>query len=227
MKRFTALMFTLVATAWSDDFTITYGTEGLFAKVNQAIVSAIYKESGQSPTFIFVPTSRYMLAADEGKADGALFRVKGAEKTFQNLVPLPTPHYSVHIHTFSTQALDLPSWDALKPYRIAYISGFLVAERNTQNMDRFESKTLDQALKLLEAGRVDVVVATRDSGMEWVRSRPGSPILMSETPLVKIPLHHYLHKQHTALIPELTENLEKLKASGEIDAIIDAMLPEI
>jgi polar amino acid transport system substrate-binding protein len=224
MKCFLLLMTFLPSVLWAQDYTVTYGVKGAFAQVNQEIVTRMYEGTGVTPTYVYQPSARMMMATNEGKADAALFRAKGAEVKFPNLVPLPTPHYNISIRAFTNRDLPIEDWASLKGYRIAYISGFLIARNNTTNMDRIETKTLEQAMNLLAANRVDVVIASTASGLEITQQPDKKSLIMMERALATVPLYHYVHKRHAEIVPVLTENLKQLREQGEVDAIIQRVL---
>ena len=45
-------------------------------------------------------------------------------------------------------------------------------------------------------------------------------IVINITPVMEVPLYHYIHIDKPDLIKEMTQLLEKLEKSGELDAII-------
>lgn len=220
MRKLLVFLALLCQAAFAGDYTVTYGVQGLFAEINKAIVTRMYEGTGIQPVFVEEPSARIMMSANQGKADAALFRIQGAEKQFTNLIPVPESHYAVSIHAFSTKQVSVTNWSDLSGYTIAYINGFLVAERNTKGIESIKTKTVEQALKLLANGRVDFVVAAREAGLEWIHSQNSTSVSIVENPLELVPVYHYVHQQHQNLIPLLTKNLLETKQSGELTDIV-------
>ena len=210
--------------SFAEDYYITHGVQGLFSKVNETIIDEVYKPLEIKPIHIYEPLKRSMLLADQGKADALLFRVAGAEKSYPHLMPLEASHYSVNIHAFTNRQLNIKSWQDLSGYKIAFLAGFLIAENNTVGMNRMGTKSLEQALRLLDANRVDVVIATRESGIEIIRSWPDTSIEITPQPLTTVPLYHYVHEKHQDLILPLNHSLNRLIETNELDNIIQRVL---
>jgi ABC-type amino acid transport substrate-binding protein len=210
--------------SFSEDYYITHGVQGLFSEVNIAIIDEVYKPLNIQPTHIFEPQQRSILVADQGKADAILFRALGAEERYPHLIPLEASHYSVKIHAFTNQPLTIESWADLSEYKIAYLAGFVVAENNTVGMNRTGTKSLEQALRLLNANRVDVVIATRESGLEIIRSWSDTNVQIQPQPLATVPLYHYVHEKHQDLILPLNNSLKLLIENNELERITQRAL---
>lgn len=215
------ILFSLLAvSAIADDYLISHGTQGLFSKVNINIIDAIYQPTDVTPTHIFEPQVRSLASANSGKANAALFSSKNNIAQYDQLIALDKPHYQVDIHTFSTEDIVINSWQDLANYKIAYLAGFVVAKKQTVGMNRIETKSLQQALQLLDAYRVDIVIATVDSGLEIINSWPQTNIVMQDEPIQTIPLYHFVHQQHQTLIDQLNASLAAQLENGRISEII-------
>lgn len=220
MKSVLLLILLFPLTLRAEPYTISYGVDGKFAEVNIKIIGELYRHLDMTPEFIRLPTPRLLPDLNDGKTDATLFRVAGAQHPFEHVMSLASPHYFVSIHAFSRRALSIQNWADLEPFRLAYIAGFAAAQNQTAGMNRVETKTLEQAMKLLEEDRVDVVIASRDTGLELIRSWPDSTIIMLPTPIQNIPLFHYVHERHENLIEPLNQALNEMRDSGELEKII-------
>ena len=210
--------------AIAEPYYVAHGAPGLFTEVNKAIIDLIYLDTGVEPVYIEEETSRGLISANEGRASAALYRVKSAAQQYPNLLPLDQPHYVVQIHAFSKQGIAITEWRHLADYKIAYLSGFVAAERQTRGYQRLETKSLAQAFQLLQANRVDLLVASRDSGLEYMQKNSIRDIQMYEHPLAKVPLFHFIHKRHQSLLPALNLNLQQQLENGQIQRTIEQIL---
>ena len=86
-------------------------------------------------------------------------------------------------------------------------------------MNRVEAvTTMEQLMQSLVARRFDVAVNDRFSGLLVIRRlkldrtvRPLSPALEH------IPLYHFLHERHRALVPLIERAMREMQASGELE----------
>lgn len=67
---------------------------------------------------------------------------------------------------------------------------------------------------MLEAGRCDVVVASRASGNEAIDLLNLNGIYALEPPLLKESLYHYLHVKNKDLVAPLTKVLTQMEREG-------------
>ncbi len=68
----------------------------------------------------------------------------------------------------------------------------------------------------LDAGRNDVIVAARVTGLFELKQLQLQGIHMLEPALVKMKLYHYVHKKHRPIIPALTKVLKEKETTGRI-----------
>ncbi len=198
----------------------TFPADSPIVKICQAIMEAAYEKIGIDVVIQHYPPARGLQLANGGQTDGELYRSVRIDGKFSNLVMVPVAMTHTEIVVF-TKDVEFPveGWESLQPYRIGVERGFKLAEARTEGMNT-QSANVEQTFQMLDAGRVDVVISTRRGGSGYVNKLHLKDINILTPPLETDMLHHFLHKKHQNLIPQLVETLENMKETGEIDAII-------
>ncbi len=188
-------------------------------KICGAIMQTAYKKIGIEAIIQHYPPARGIQLANEGHTDGELYRSIRIKGKFSNLIMIPVSITHAEIVAF-TKNIEFPvkGWDSLKPYRIGVERGFKLVEARTEGM-KTSSAIEKQNFQMLDAGRVDVVVSTKLGGSFILKNLQLKGIKILTPPLEKDIVHHFLHKKHQKIIPELTATLENMKKTGEIDTI--------
>jgi polar amino acid transport system substrate-binding protein len=169
------------------------------------------------------------VAANLGEVDGEGLRVAGLGGPggpYPNLVQVPERFVRISFVAFSKDA-TIPldnGWDSLKPYRIAFINGWKMFEANAlgarvvHKVDKPE-----QLFRMLEEGRVDLVLYTRADGILLARNLGLPAIAPLSPPLKDVDMYLYLHKKHQALVPKLSQAIRDIKADGTYNRILSAI----
>ncbi len=118
-------------------------------------------------------------------------------------------------------------WDSLKPYTIGIRRGVVFAEKGTQGMLVDSVTDYRQLLLKLDAGRNDVAIMPRLSGLFELQKLHIQGIKLLDPPLITLELYHYLHKKHEALVPVLTKVLREINEEGRIRAIREHAIKEL
>lgn len=154
-----------------------------------------------------LPGERCLLAADSGNIDGDLHRIDGITNAYTHLRKVNIPLALNFHHAFvKTAKVQVNGYESLRPYRIGFTRGFKAIERGTSNGFVVVKVADDEAaFRMLDSGRVDVVVTDLDEGQALVKALALTGIRALEPPVETIELFHYLHERHLALVP-LLEN---------------------
>lgn len=183
----------------------------------QNILKKAYNSIGIEIEIRELPASRAIYMANRGDLDGELMRVQGIEKKYANLIQIPVGIARIDGVVF-TKSLDIQvdGFESLSPYSIAIRRGVKFAEDGTAGMNRTISESLEHAFLLLDKGRIDVVIATRFTGLSVLNKFQYQEISVLEPPLITTNLYHYLHYNKKALVPKITAILEKMRNDGVI-----------
>lgn len=195
--------------------------------MSERILKVAYGELGISIKMQKLPGKRALVHSNRGITDGELFRILGINKTFQNLIPIMVPvHYSSFVVFTTNVDFEVNGWESLRPYKIGYLSGIALIENNTKGMMVEPVNTMKQGFKKLILERTHVMIETRISGLSVIKENNFKGITILEPPLQNVPVYHYLHKKHRALIPELEKVMRQIEQDGRRQQIRDAVLDE-
>ncbi|HEY9080468.1 transporter substrate-binding domain-containing protein [Magnetovibrio sp.] len=184
-----------------------------------------YKRIGRNVEFVDLPNRRSLMLANEGDCDAETIRIADMGKTYPNLIAVPvivTELQAVAFmgHDDKTDHSLINDWKDIQGLETAIINGEIYAERNTANMSVSKVRTYTQLFTMLEQGRIDVAIGIRRVGLvERSRNFPNASFHVHGAPLLRAPMYHYIHRKNTHLLRPLTEVLNAMRASGELDAL--------
>jgi len=201
----------------------TFNAYSLSLTVSE-IMQQAYKKLGIEAKVRYYPGNRSLRFSNEGHADGELFRIKGMNKDYPNLIRIPVPLLELETMAYARRSnIEIDGWSSLSPYKLGFLRGFKKAEQNTQGMQTFSAESMPALFDLLARGRLDIVIESRIGGRMFGAPKMQFDIRSLHPPIDKIKIFHYLHKEHKLLIPHIVTVLEQMKASGEITQIVQQM----
>ena len=231
MRALVALLLLLascLAPSFAATPTITVSTNNtpLDRKALQALGQEAFRRVGVEFRLVGLPSERSLYAADRGEVDGEGLRVEGLSAQYANLIQVPERFIGISFVAFARDRsirVDR-GWESLKPHSVAFINGWKMFEANAlgarvvHKVDKPE-----QLFRMLEEGRVDLVLYTRADGILMARNL-GLPAIAPLSPTLKdVDMYLYLHKKHQALVPKLTQAIRDLKADGSYNRILSAI----
>ena len=195
----------------------------------QEISREAFRRVGVEFKLISLPSERSLHSANLGEVDGEGLRVPGLSAQYPNLVQVPERYIGISFVAFAKEAtirLD-QGWDSLKPYRIAFITGWKMFENNAGGA-RVVNKVdkAEQMFLLLDGGRIDLALYTRADGIALARSMGLATVMPVAPSLKDVDMYLYLHKKHEALVPKLAQALRDMKTDGSYNRILGALKVE-
>lgn len=174
-----------------------------------------------------VPTARSIINVNAGIDDGDIFRVAGMEAEFPNVVRIPEKtldnEFIAYTQPHRTD-IRLGGWDDLKPYSVAYATGWKPFERNVRDVKELtKTASIHDLFGLLEKGRADLILMDRWQG-QWIVVQQHYNVRLIEPPLARFEMFMYLHRRHAALVPGVARALADMKADGSWQRIYDVTL---
>jgi len=206
-------------------YTINTGwTEPVSSILNEIIV-ATFERAKLDVEFHLLPAERSLVQVKLGTDDGDCCRVASAiKKDYPDLLQVPEVVYNAKFSVFSKKPHPkIESFDALKPYSVATVSGWKIL---VNNLNRVQPETLHimnepkAMFKILDQDRIDMAAYGYVGGIKEINDLGLKNISPIEPPLAQLPLYLYLHKKNKDIIPLLTKALRELKAEGVIDKIM-------
>lgn len=214
------------ALAENRSLTISTNNTPLDRKALQELSQEAFHRVGIELKLVSLPSERSLTAANLGEVDGEGLRVAGLNSQYPNLVQVPERFVGVSFVAFSKDAtinLD-QGWESLKPYRVAFITGWKMFEANATGA-RVINKVdkPEQMFKMLDGGRVDLALYTRADGVVLARSLGLPTIAPLFPPLKDVSMYLYLNRKHEALVPKLAQALREMKADGSYNRILSTI----
>lgn len=199
----------------------------MFDDVAEKIVGEAYRSIGIEITTSAMPGERALMIADHAKTDGDINRVAGIEKNYPNLMMVP-----VAVMNFDAVVIvkkvkfKVDGWESLRPYVIGIRRGTKFAESGTKGMHVESVTQYRELFKMLDKGRIDLVVLARPSVkgvFKQMQSEGDGKVLdgmtVLEPPVAHFKTYHFLHKKHAELVPKMTNALKVMASEGRIKAI--------
>jgi len=217
--------FLLSAFAAADTPTLTVSTNNtpLDRKALQELSQEAFRRIGVDFKLVSLPSERSLHSANQGEVDGEGLRVAGLSSQYPNLIQVPERYIGVSFVAFAKDAtikLD-NGWDSLKPYSVAFITGWKMFEANASGA-RVVNKVdkPEQMFRMLDGGRVDLALYTRADGIALARSMGLASVAPLFPSLKEVDMYLYLNKKHEALAPKLAQALKDMKADGTYNRIL-------
>jgi polar amino acid transport system substrate-binding protein len=228
---FVTLMVTLLGAAMAETPSITVSTNNtpLDRKALQELSTEAFRRIGVDFKLVSLPSERSLHSANLGDVDGEGLRVAGLSSQYHNLVQVPERFVSVSFVAFAKDAtikVD-QGWDSLKPYSVAFITGWKMFETNA-TAARIVNKVdkPEQMFRMLDGGRVDLALYTRADGIALARNLGLSSIAPISPSLKDVDMYLYLNQKHAALVPRLAQALRSMKADGSYNRIVAELKAE-
>ena len=197
-------------------------------KVAVGLIKAAYKKLGIEIEIHRLPGARSILQVDRGELDAELMRIKGMEKTFNNLVPVNIHLMYMQVAAFSRlKNISLQSWQDLKPHKIAYELGFKLLENNTKGMNVIKTNDPHHAFRLLNEDKVEIVIDLKLDGMSYIKHKGLKDVKVIEPALKTFAVFHYVHNKHKNLVPNLEQALVSMHESGESAKIHETIVNQV
>ncbi len=197
--------------------------------IGAEILTIAYRRVDLQISTVEYPGRRSLYEANLGNIDGEIQRVIGLEQDYPNLIRVATPVNYVEPHFFSNDKnITLDDCQALENYSIGIIRGIIYQEQCAEGANKVRVvDDFDVLMKLVDSGRLDVVIAAKVNGMSGIiRHNMESVHLLSPPPFEPIKLYHYLHKKNASLVPKIDQVLREMWVSGEHKEIRDRKFRE-
>lgn len=223
------LMFLPLFAAEGQPFVISTNNTPLDRKALELLSREAFRRVGLESRIVGNPSERSLYLANQGEVDGEGLRVAGLNSQYPNLIQVPERFIGISFVAFSKDAtinLDR-GWESLKPYRVAFITGWKMFEANASGA-RSVTKVdkPEQIFKMLDEGRIDLALYTRADGIVLIRDMGLSSIALLSPALKDVDMYLYLNKRHEAFVPRIAQALRDMKADGTYDKIMSSIQSE-
>ena len=217
---FVGLVLLSLACIADHKFVVTVVTQGAFTEAGKSIVKEAYSRIGISIEFRQLPGERAIVDTNKGVTDAELFRIDKINLRYPNLIQIPVSYIPDEVAVFSKMDIKVDGWQSLTEYSTAVRRGDKFIEDKTRDMERYFVTQDLHLFRMLESDRVQVVVASRWDGLEYIRDIGSTTIKALSPSLVTNPLYHYLHNKHAEVVPLLADAIQSMHEDGTIERIL-------
>lgn len=192
------------------------------SQVAGKLLTEIYRRAGIDLKIQVLPSARAGLMAASGQLDGELIRVRNYGLDHPLLIRVDPAFYrvSVRAYTLVDRHIDIRSRADLMHYSIGAIRGMpYVKEFVGDHAQLSLTQRPVQMFRMLQAGRVDAVISTSISARSTIEQLQIGALVAASPELGTLDLHHYLHVKHASIAARVSELIQKMKSSGELDRL--------
>ena len=189
--------------------------------IGAVIVKAAYEKLGIPVKFAISPGKRALAESSQGRADGEVHRIFEIGDEYPTLLRVPTPINYIEPSVFSkTHDFKVTDCAALQGYRIGIVRGVKHSELCTRGMEKvFAGDNLNSVMRMLHAGRVDLLITARINGLMMAKELGLNAIKPLSPPLSRFWVYHYLHERHKDLVPTIDAVFKSMQERGELEAL--------
>lgn len=168
-----------------------------------------------------LPLTRAHLDAEMGVVDGEVLRMKDEGPPPHGLIRIDVPLFVSQVVAYTCgETNEITDWHSLENYHIGIRKGIEFLEKNTAQFPRVTKQmTPGQLFDLLDAGRIDVVIANPLEGAKYLAMNKNTCIFAATPVLIEFPLYHYLNTKHRDIAPAIELILKDMAESGQINQI--------
>lgn len=210
-------------------FQVSLGFRAPVSAYCRAIVTEAFRRLGRWAEVRELPAERSIRLANEGFNDADCMRIKGIDRLYPDLVQVPEKIFDVRFYAFSRGDIRLEGgWQGLKPYNVATVYGWKLAEIKIAEVapkSFLKVDTAEALFRMLDLGRIDVaVIGLLDGSVKlrrmglWGRIKPVHPALATRE------LYFSMHRRHAGLREPLARAFREMKEDGTWKEIEDRTL---
>jgi len=208
----TLLMVTSFANA--DTFTIGLAKETASAFEKElGFITQMYENLGHTVNIKSLPGARSLSNANSGDIDGDALRIATIAQQAPNLIPVKVALGTVKVTFFGKPDSTYKTAEDLNGLTLAAPQGIQLSKdiAAKHNMKLSEAPSLEAAAKMVGAGRADLFVFVEGQGLQAIgKAGLSDKVVVVGEPLALIPLFHFVHKKHAAIVPSLEEALSAI-----------------
>jgi len=192
--------------------------------VTQSIMNLIYQRLGHTMAIVNFPAKRSLIEVNKGTVNGELARASLVEARYPNLIRIPYAIGTIKLVTLQTKNTALVQQLAdLKSRRVGVLRGYALTEKISEHLTREIYNDLAGLFQGLMHGRVDVIFFSRLAAEHYIKKlKLEDKLVISEKSFMEIPLYHYLHNNSANIAQTLTEEMQKMHATGELQNLIQS-----
>lgn len=198
------------------------------------LVNLVFGHLGVVATVDLYPQKRMLEQIKQGLRDGATVISKNIDR--ESFILFSDPIFEkrglVYYRLQSDELFEWRNFEDFQSMRIATVLGHnngeaFEAARTAVPLSVIEVSSVESALKMLNAGRVDVVFVTEWSAQAVLKENPQlTNIAVAQNPYISKTYHIGLSKTSSfvSLLPEINRVISKIKEDGALQALKERYL---
>jgi hypothetical protein len=192
--------------------------------VAQRILAEVYRRAGLRFHATPMPAQRAARMSRNGQTDGEVARIASFFTTRPDMLRIEPAIYETQTSVFARRGSEfsITQRKDLVGLRVGIVRGVLHAQAAVAGLGRLEEvSSYEQLYRMLESGRLDVVVDTPLNHSYVVHALE----LRNTMPVGNLgrePLYHALARKHADAARKISEVLSEMQASGELQRLAAA-----
>lgn len=209
------ICFPIFVDAAEKRYLLSYSPGSLFHQLVRDRIKTAYEKAGLVVDFIELPHHRSLMSADNGTVDGDVGRVPSIEKEYPNLERVNVKLMDLNgvVYTNNPEIKHFDN-EILKTYRVGYVLGVEWATQKLKGLNATPVKSYEALFKMLDEGRVDLVLATEASADAILKDQSRDKIIKLEPFVFTAPIYHYVNKKNADIIPLLEKAIDEINQAG-------------
>lgn len=200
---------------------------GRLVEYIERVLTEAYGQVGATPEIRAYPAARSIEMANEGITDAEAWRGSGLDRDYPNLIRVPEPILTLEYRAYTLEKpFEGKGWESLQGKRVCVNLGEKLIEDRTRDLPRELAHGVEAALKMLKAGRCDLVLSNQFAWLTMDRYDLGT-FCGGSAVIESIPLYHYVNRRHAALVPGLAKAFRGMRDSGRLEHYLDADPDEV
>lgn len=195
----------------ADEVFIIAETRGSITTIIAAkVIERAYTDAGIKHRFQYMSLEKSLLLAKAGKSDAELVRSSKLSDQFPDMIMIEEPLLNIEFQGYYlNRDIVIENLEDLKPYKICYMRGVKFFDTVFKDYNVILCDNVTKGLELLQARRIDVLVAGKYSGV-YSAKQMGITNLIFTPKLIEFYGYHFIHKRFSEYVPLLNFQLKKL-----------------
>jgi hypothetical protein len=217
---------------WADEprrivmASLVSNRDGFAARWLQLIYSDAFQQLGIALEIHTFPAARAAAESAADNVDGELARSFEYADTHPNLIRVPEPTFFANTIAYAVRA-DIklePRYDSLRDtgYRVEHRLGYPIIARKLAVVvppaNLSEVRNAETGLRKLVLGRSDIYVDVEDTVESLLLAAEFREAGVRKVAVMdRGPVHAYLNRRHSQLVPRLAAVIKKMRDGGQIE----------
>lgn len=233
MSRKIALLLIILLSTYPSHYSLAskmeiVRIEGLAEQiVGEKIIREVYRRLDIPIVIHAMPARRALYESRQDGKDGEMLRIWSYGDTNPALVRIPIPIAYIETQAFARSDFVYES-NNKADYEYAVVRGVQHTLDATTRFNQVVEFTESSAMMLFVAHkRADIALSSKLDGRYQLQLLSIRGIVPVDKVWERHALYHYVHERHQALIPQITQVLEDMSKTGELERLWKQAVDEL